>query len=65
VLVEPGNTYALGNAVRGLLANEPRRNAYAVAGLSRVQERFTWPKVAEQIAAYYRAALADRQGARL
>jgi D-inositol-3-phosphate glycosyltransferase len=62
VLVEEGNTYALANAVRGLLASEPRRYAYAVAGLSRVQERFTWPRVAEQMEGYYRAAIGDRQG---
>jgi glycosyltransferase involved in cell wall biosynthesis len=61
VLVDPGKATALGDATRVLLTSEPRRYAYAVAGLSRVQERFTWPKVAEQIEAYYRAALADRQ----
>lgn len=62
VLVERGNTYALATAVRGLFASEPRRYAYAVAGLSRVLERFTWPRVAEQIEGFYRAAIADRQG---
>jgi glycosyltransferase involved in cell wall biosynthesis len=61
VLVEQGNTYALANALRGLLASEPRRYAYAVAGLSRVQERFTWPRVAEQIEAFYRSAIGERQ----
>lgn len=61
LLVDPGNPTALGDAVRGLLASEPRRYAYAVAGLSRVQERFTWPKVAEQIEANYRSAMAGRQ----
>lgn len=61
VLVERGNTYALAEALRGLLASEPRRYAYAVAGLSRVQERFTWPRVAEQIEAFYRSAIADRR----
>jgi glycosyltransferase involved in cell wall biosynthesis len=61
VLVERGNTRALANAVRGLFASEPRRYAYAVAGLSRVLERFTWPRVAEQIEGLYRSAIADRQ----
>jgi glycosyltransferase involved in cell wall biosynthesis len=62
VLVERGNTYALAEALRGLLASEPRRYAYAVSGLSRVQERFTWPRVAEQIEAFYRTAIVDRRG---
>lgn len=62
VLVERGNTYALANAVRGLLASEPRRYAYAVAGLSRVQERFTRPRVAEQIEGFYRSAIGERHG---
>jgi glycosyltransferase involved in cell wall biosynthesis len=61
VLVEAGNPTALADALRDLLASEPRRYAYAVGGLSRVQERFTWPRVAEQIDGVYRAALADRQ----
>jgi D-inositol-3-phosphate glycosyltransferase len=62
ILVERGNAASLANAVRGLLASEPRRYAYAVGGLSRVQERFTWPRVAEQLEGFYRAALSDRQG---
>jgi glycosyltransferase involved in cell wall biosynthesis len=62
VLVERGNTYALADALRALLTSEPRRYAYAVAGLSRVQERFAWPRVAEQIEALYRTAIADRRG---
>jgi glycosyltransferase involved in cell wall biosynthesis len=61
ILVEPGDVNALAAALRGLLASEPRRYAYAVAGLSRVQERFTWPRVAEQIEGIYRLAIADRQ----
>jgi D-inositol-3-phosphate glycosyltransferase len=61
ILVDPGDVTALAAALRGLLAAEPRRYAYAVAGLSRVQERFTWPRVAEQIERVYRSAIADRQ----
>lgn len=62
ILVEPGDANALAAALRGLLGAEPRRYAYAVAGLSRVQERFTWPKVAEQIEGVYRSAIAVRLG---
>jgi len=60
VLVERGNSYALAEAVRSLLASEPRRYALGVAGLSRVQERFTWSRVAEQTEGIYRSVLADR-----
>lgn len=61
VLVEPGSAAALTRGMQELMMSEPRRYAYAAAGLSRVTECFSWDRISARLADLYRAAVADRQ----
>ncbi|NUR71559.1 MAG: glycosyltransferase [Hamadaea sp.] len=58
LLVAPGDVDGLAKAIRELLTVEPRRYAYAVAGMSQAQARYPWPRVAEQVEAVYRSVIA-------
>jgi len=57
LLVSPGHVDGLAKAVRELLNCEPRRYAFAVAGMSQAQARYPWPRVAEQVEAVYRSVI--------
>jgi glycosyltransferase involved in cell wall biosynthesis len=56
VLVPPHDPVALGRALRGLLANRPRRRHFAVAGADRVRSRYSWDLVAAETVREYRKA---------
>ncbi|MEW6442774.1 MAG: glycosyltransferase family 4 protein [bacterium] len=59
VLVPPGNTRALAEAILALLDDPERRHALARAGYDRVQRLYTWQRVAERVADVYREAIVD------
>ncbi|MDT4989831.1 MAG: hypothetical protein QOI74_3925 [Micromonosporaceae bacterium] len=52
-LVPARNPRALGLALRRLLADPARRAAYASAALDRARSRYSWSRVADQLAALY------------
>ena len=53
VLVPPGDPGALADAVTGLLADEPRREASGAAARKLAQERYSWDDIARQLAGVY------------
>jgi glycosyltransferase involved in cell wall biosynthesis len=53
VLVPPRDPSALARALHALLADEARREAYGLAGLDRVEVRYTWSRVAEDTERIY------------
>jgi glycosyltransferase involved in cell wall biosynthesis len=57
LLVSPGDVNGLAKAIRELLSCEPRRYAYAVAGMSQARARYPWSRVAEQVEAVYRSVI--------
>ncbi len=59
VLVPPGDTQALADALVGLIQDPERREDIARRGRARALE-FAWPRVAAQIEAVYHEALARR-----
>jgi glycogen synthase len=58
LLVPPGEPAALAEAIRWVLAHPDEGRALGRAGRRRVEERFTWARVAEQTESVYRAAVA-------
>ncbi len=60
VLVQPEEPEALADAINRLMADPERRRRYAEAGRRRVEERFSWRRIADETIAVYRQA----QGAR-
>jgi glycosyltransferase involved in cell wall biosynthesis len=54
LLVPPNDPAALGEAINALLDDPPRMKAMGSRGKERVREHFTWDKVAERMAAYFR-----------
>ncbi|HWI75407.1 MAG TPA: lysylphosphatidylglycerol synthase domain-containing protein [Baekduia sp.] len=57
VLVPRGDAAALGEALRALALDPPRRAALSAAALERAKD-FAWPRVAEQVLAAYEDAIA-------
>jgi D-inositol-3-phosphate glycosyltransferase len=57
LLVAPGDVEGLAKAIRELLGCEPRRYAFAVAGMSQARARYPWTRVAEQVEAVYRSVI--------
>jgi phosphatidylinositol alpha-mannosyltransferase len=57
VLVPPGNTGALAEALASLLRDPARRLALAARGRARAEE-FSWSSVAERLETYYRELMA-------
>jgi glycosyltransferase involved in cell wall biosynthesis len=49
----PGNEQALVEAVEGLLADEPRRQAMGAAGRRLAQERYSWDAIAARLVDIY------------
>jgi glycosyltransferase involved in cell wall biosynthesis len=64
-LVAPRDPGALGEAVRLLLADRPRRFAYATAALDRVRRHYSWQRAAAQLAEVYSSLVAARQPSRV
>ena len=54
VLVPPGDSDALANAVAGLLDDEPRRERFGVSARRVAQERYSWDDIAQRLEAIYR-----------
>jgi glycosyltransferase involved in cell wall biosynthesis len=59
-LVPPGDAEELAAALRTLHEAPAERERLAAAALSRVQERFAWPAVAQATVAQYRRAIATQ-----
>jgi glycosyltransferase involved in cell wall biosynthesis len=62
VLVEPGDSSGMADALRGLLDDPSRRAALGAAGRRRVEERYTWRAVAAATADVYRTAITSTRG---
>jgi phosphatidyl-myo-inositol dimannoside synthase len=56
VLVDGADVARVADAVGGLLADPARARALGLAGRSRVERHHTWPRIAEQLAAWLREA---------
>jgi glycogen synthase len=61
LLVAPGSPSELAAAITSLLADPARARAMGVAGRRRVEERFTWARVAERTESVYAEAIAVRR----
>ncbi|MBG0561260.1 glycosyltransferase [Actinoplanes aureus] len=59
-LVPPRDPRALAVALRRLVGDEVRRFAYAAAAADRAASSYSWPRVAERLAAVY-SSVADRE----
>jgi glycosyltransferase involved in cell wall biosynthesis len=57
ILIPPGDTGAIIQAVTGLLDNENKRREMCVSGKERVGRLFNWDNTARQTADYYREAI--------
>jgi glycosyltransferase involved in cell wall biosynthesis len=57
ILIPPGDTRAIVEAVTGLLDNENKRKVMGVSGKERVARLFNWDNAAKQTADYYREAI--------
>jgi glycosyltransferase involved in cell wall biosynthesis len=59
ILVPPGNTPALVNALTSVLDNPESAAALGAAGCRRVKRLFNWQRAARMTAAVYREAIRD------
>jgi glycosyltransferase involved in cell wall biosynthesis len=57
ILIPPGDTAAIIQAVTGLLDNENKRKELCISGKERVGRLFNWDNTARQTADYYREAI--------
>jgi glycosyltransferase involved in cell wall biosynthesis len=57
ILIPPGDTRAIVEAVTGLLDNDNKRKAMGMSGKERVARLFNWDSAAKQTADYYREAI--------
>ncbi|OAQ51248.1 hypothetical protein HTG_18060 [Natrinema mahii] len=62
VLVEPGDSDAIADAVRDLLADDDRRRELGRRGRERILEEFDWERAARETVREYRAAIETRSG---
>lgn len=60
VLVPPGDSRALANAIDGLLDDPARRAGLSARGRARVLEHFSWQVAARRMTDYYEEVLATR-----
>jgi phosphatidyl-myo-inositol alpha-mannosyltransferase len=61
LLVPPGEPVALADAIAALLANEPRREELGRAARMIAQERYSWDRIARQLAEIYEALVGSRK----
>ena len=54
----PGDEAALADAIEGLLADEPRREAMGAAGRVLAQDRYSWDAIAQRLVGIYESAMA-------
>jgi phosphatidyl-myo-inositol alpha-mannosyltransferase len=57
VPIPPGDAAALVDAVAGLVADEPRREAMGRSARSLAVERYAWPKIAERLVGVYESVV--------
>ncbi|GAA3458356.1 glycosyltransferase [Saccharothrix longispora] len=62
VLVPPREPLALARALRSLLADRARREAYGIAGSDRVAARYSWDRISENTQRVYQRAIDGRTG---
>ncbi|GAA1339459.1 glycosyltransferase [Saccharothrix algeriensis] len=62
-LVPPRDPIALARALRSLLVDPARREAYGLAGTDRVQARYTWDRIAQDTERLYARIGAERSPA--
>jgi phosphatidylinositol alpha-mannosyltransferase len=60
LLVPPGEPAALADAIAALLADEPRREELGRAARTIAQERYSWDRIARQLAEIYEALAGSR-----
>jgi phosphatidylinositol alpha-mannosyltransferase len=60
LLVPPGEPVALADAIVALLADEPRREQLGRAARTIAQERYSWDRIAQQLAEIYEALAGSR-----
>jgi phosphatidylinositol alpha-mannosyltransferase len=60
LLVPPGEPAALADAIAALLANEPRREELGRAARAIAQGRYSWDRIARQLAEIYEALAGSR-----
>jgi phosphatidylinositol alpha-mannosyltransferase len=60
LLVPPGEPAALGDALVSLLADEPRREELGRGARTIAQERYSWDRIAQQLAEIYEALVGSR-----
>ena len=60
LLVPPGDPAALADAIAALLADEPRREELGRAARTIAQERYSWDRIAQQLAEIYEALAGSR-----
>jgi glycosyltransferase involved in cell wall biosynthesis len=63
VLVEPGDSAELADALGALFDDDDRRHAIGAAGRRRVEASYTWRRVAESMVEVYRDAIARTKAA--
>ena len=61
LLVAPGDPAALVDAVAGLLADEPRREALGRGARALAQERYSWERIAVRLSEIYEALVSERE----
>lgn len=59
LLVDPGNEDDIVQALDSLLADPAYRQRLGAAGLAKVQQRYTWPLVAERVEEVYRVIMPE------
>jgi len=61
LLVPPGEPAALADAIVSLLADEPQREERGRAARTIAQERYSWDRIAQQLAERYEALAGSRK----
>jgi glycosyltransferase involved in cell wall biosynthesis len=61
ILVAPGDSVALADAIAGLLGDPDRRIAMGAAGVERINAQFSWHACAERTVAVYEDVLTSRR----
>ena len=56
ILVDPGRPELLPERIRDLLAHRMLRSAFSIAGIDRVQSRYSWDRITDEIIAVYDGA---------
>jgi glycosyltransferase involved in cell wall biosynthesis len=63
LLVRPGDSAALGQAIEQIVQDEPKRQAMGRAGLAKVAKRYNWEQIGAQLEQIYLDVLRERAAA--